>query len=115
MKNLKVFLFLVCLTLQMGYFKSAMACPCENMVVLDKKVYLETNQIELRNHKIYVNLGGYVYEAPALYSDADGFYIDQIARSGSCSWYQWECSRCGFCNIRGIDWECISCGKAISQ
>ncbi|MBS0653582.1 MAG: hypothetical protein JSR39_08700 [Verrucomicrobia bacterium] len=112
---MKPILFILVFLAHLISSHTAMACTKEGVINLEKKIYVEKDQIKLDSEKIYVELGGLIYETPVLHSDADGYYIDQVAKSGSCSWFEWECSRCGFCNLRGIDWECGSCGRSISQ
>ncbi len=97
---------------------SAQACPQQNcndgLAMLAEKFYINVEQIDFVDQKIYVNANGFVYETPAIHTDPNGYYIDQVAKSGDCSWHEWQC-KCGFCNLRGLDWECRSCNKSISQ
>lgn len=94
---------------------------CEGGVIkLARKLYIARDQIDFSKNKIFVLLDKFVYETPGVFSDINGYYVDQIligdwAKSGDCSWYEWQCSRCGFCNLRGVDWECRSCNFPISQ
>jgi hypothetical protein len=83
---------------------------------LDLKFYIQPEQISLDNNKIYVNFeDDLIYEVPAIFSDERGYYFESIAKSGDCSWYEWECERCRTCNLRGVDWRCRACGLGISE
>ena len=86
-------------------------------IPLSKKFYLNADQIHLIDNKICIQIEGYVYETPAIRSDEIGYYIDTVAQSGYCAWYEWQCrdSKCQFCNLRGIDWECRKCHRPISE
>lgn len=112
---MKSVLFIFALVAHLLSTQTAIACTKEGLIQLEKKIYVGKDQIKLDLEKIYVELGGYIYETPGLYFDENGYYIDQVAKSGSCSWYEWQCSSCRFCNLRGVDWECGSCGRPISQ
>lgn len=87
------------------------------IIDLGKKFYVNVEQVDFANQKIYIGTEGIVYETPALFSDENGYYILQIAQSGHCAWYEWECSnsKCKACNLRGIDYKCRSCGRPISR
>jgi hypothetical protein len=87
----------------------------ESIIDLTKKFYVKAEQINFSENKIYIDVEGIIYETPAIYSDEDGYFIDKIAKSGDCSWYEWECSKCRFCNLRGVDYECRNCKRPISQ
>lgn len=89
-------------------------CPCE-ITDLVQKFYVTADQIQLKDNKIYILIDNVTYETPAIFSDKDGYYIEQVAKSGGCAWYQWECSRCRWCNMRGVDWECRACQFPISH
>ena len=92
--------------------------PCCNRVIdLDRKFYVDVDQINFNNNRIYISVGDLTYETPAIFSDKNGYYIEQVAKSGDCAWYEWQCTRrdCKSCNLRGIDYECRSCKKPISQ
>lgn len=87
----------------------------ESIAQLPEKFYITADQIQLSDGKIYVRVGEFVYEVPAIYSDEKGYYFDRVAKSGHCSWYEWECQGCYFCNLRGLDWKCRACGRPISH
>jgi hypothetical protein len=87
----------------------------DEIINLDQKLYVKMDQIDFCDNKIYVNVDNFIYESPAIFSDQKGYYIEKIAKSGICSWYEWQCIRCYFCNLRGVDWECRSCKKPISE
>ena len=81
------------------------------------KLYLTADQIHLADQKIYISVDGITYEVPGLFSDENGYYIEKVAGSGDCAWYEWQCrnKKCKACNIRGIDWTCKWCGWPISD
>lgn len=88
---------------------------CNGKIIdLEQKFYVTAEQIQFSENKIYIILKDITYVTPAILSDEDGYYIEQIAKSGNCAWYEWKCTRCGFCNMRGLDYECRSCGYPIS-
>ena len=80
-----------------------------------EKVYVGADQIQCLDNKIYVLIENDILETPALFSDEGGYYVILAAKSGNCSWYEWKCTRCGYCNLRGIDWECKACQYPISN
>jgi hypothetical protein len=84
-------------------------------VRLTQKIYLSADQIRFANGAIYFTFDNYTYETPAIFSDEKGYYIEEIAKSGNCSWKEWQCEVCGFCNLRLVDWECRRCGFSISH
>lgn len=87
----------------------------DRTVDLGKKFYVQNSQIDCVADKIYINANGYIYEVPMLHVDEQGIYITRIkAKSGNCHWYEWQCTGCNYCNFRGVDWVCRSCGKSIS-
>lgn len=91
-----------------------------NEIDLARNFYVQMEQIILSSNRIYINIDHLIYETPAIFSDENGYYVNKItidnqAKSGDCSWMEWECSKCKFCNLRGIDWVCRSCGRPISQ
>ena len=87
----------------------------EELIDLLRKFYVKVEQIAFSDNKIYIDVEDLTYVTPAIFSDENGYYIEKIAKSGNCSWYEWECSKCRACNLRGIDWECRACGRPISQ
>jgi hypothetical protein len=91
------------------------ACACQNEQELPQKCYLDLEQIEFANMKIYVHVNGAICETSAIFVDAAGYYIQLKAGSGHCEWYEWECKNCKTCNLRGVDWECKKCGRGISE
>ncbi len=117
-KSLCLFLFLtVCVTShaeQVDYlledefdYEEYESSPCDTQIVdLTKKFYITEDQIKLSGNKIYIDVEGIIYETPAVFTDENGYYIEQVAKSGKCAWYEWECERCGYCNLRGVDYEC---------
>src|ERR1700735_490457 len=88
----------------------------KTVIELKDKFYIKTDQISLLDNKIFIQVDDLIYETPALYSDQNGFFIDKIASSGDCAWYQWECRKvnCRTCNQRGIDYKCRKCGFPMS-
>jgi hypothetical protein len=89
---------------------------CSNQVIdLPQKFYVKLDHINFRDNKIYIDVDNFIYATPAIFSDEEGYYIEKIATSGDCSWYEWQCTKCGACNLRGVDWECRSCKRPISQ
>lgn len=82
----------------------------ENLVKCRKK-YIEPEQIAFIDHKIFVEIENYVVEAPAIFNDAGGFFIQNIrANSRGCGPIDWECGNCGHCNVL---WEscCLICNR----
>ncbi len=81
----------------------------------EPKIYISSDQIHLCDNKIYVAIDAFIYETPAIHADVNGYYVLNAAKSGHCSWYQWECSNpeCQSCNLIGKDWTCKKCGKPI--
>ncbi len=81
----------------------------------EPKLYIATDQIHFADNRIYVEIDAAIYETPAIHADGNGYYIVSAAKSGHCSWYQWECSNpeCQACNLIGRDWTCQKCGKPI--
>ena len=88
----------------------------DNIIVLSEKIYIEVDQINFMDKKIYVHVNEGIFEIPAIYSDENGYFFDKVAKSGHCSWYEWEClwRPCGYCNLRGIDLKCRACGRDMS-
>ncbi len=91
------------------------ACPEEDEAKNAEKVYVGADQIQYFDNKIYVLIEKEILETPALFSDERGYYVILAAKSGNCAWYEWKCTRCGYCNLRGIDWECKSCQYPVSN
>ena len=88
---------------------------CNGKVIeLMQKFYVQQDQIHFNNNKIYINIEDFTYATPALLSDENGYYIDQVVGSGSCAWYEWQCTRCLTCNLRGLNLACKSCNKSMS-
>ena len=89
---------------------------CIQVVDLTKKFYITEDQIKLEGNKIYIDVEGLIYQTPAVFADENGYYIEQVAKSGNCAWYEWKCEKCGYCNLRGVDYECRvpSCQYPIS-
>ena len=75
---MKSVLFIFAILAQLLSTQTAIACTKEGLIQLEKKIYVGKDQIKLDSEKIYVELGGYIYETPGLSSDEDGYYIDQI-------------------------------------
>lgn len=86
----------------------------EQIVDLEQKVYVQTDQIYFDSNRIYINIDDFTYETPALSSDDSGYYIDTISKKDKCSWYHWQCTNCKTCNLRGVNWECKKCKKPVS-
>lgn len=88
----------------------------QSTIPLSKKLYLNGDQIRFIDNKICIEVEGYVYETPAIHADEIGYYIDKVAQSGHCAWYEWECKweNCLYCNLRGIDVRCGACGRDMS-
>jgi len=82
---------------------------------LNRKIYLNVDQINFDNNKIYVSIDNFTYETPSIFSDESGYYIEKIAKSGNCPWYEWQCSHCNTCNLRGVDWECHKCKRPVAK
>ena len=94
--------------------------PCGTTIIdLAQKFYVDADQITFDNNKIHITVEGITYETPALFSDKNGCYIEQVevAKKRDCAWYEWQCTRqdCKFCNLMGIEHECRACKKPISQ
>jgi len=89
----------------------------EGVIELADKIYIEAAQVNFADNKIYIQIKDNIFETPAIHSDENGYYIDQIAGSGRCAWYEWEChdKKCLYCNLRGIDWKCRACHRPISE
>jgi hypothetical protein len=88
----------------------------EGMIELADKIYIESDQINFADKKIYIQIKDSIFETSAIHSDEKGYYIDQVAKSGNCAWYEWECREetCLTCNLRGT-LKCGRCGRGISE
>jgi hypothetical protein len=89
---------LLCLANVMGHAQ----CHIEREAIeLPQKFYVQMDQIEISENKIYIHIDGIVYSTPALFSDENGIFVDSLKR-GRCAWYEWECPRrtCQACNLR---------------
>ncbi len=99
-----------------SYASSSEKCSAEIVSTLEK-MYVNIDQVECSDNKIYVTTDDFVILTPALYWDDKGYYIFLAAESGNCAWYEWQCRNptCRFCNLRGVDWKCRACTWSISQ
>lgn len=71
------------------------------------KRYIPMEKIALVANAILVEFEGETFQTPALYNDADGFYIENIiADRGKCGHVQWECANCHHCN--SLFYSCCS-------
>ena len=90
-------------------------CAGVEVETLEEKFYIYPAQICLAESGIYIATDGMLYETPAIHADENGYYITQLAKQSSCSWYEWKCSKCHRCNTKGIDWKCKKCKKPIEE
>lgn len=101
-------LLILCL-INIATYASCQLDENTEIIKLHEKFYVKIDQINFEKNKIHIQLESIVYETPAIHSDKDGYFIDKIASSGNCSWYEWQCAKCHFCNLRGIDYRCREC------
>jgi hypothetical protein len=91
------------------------ACKTCNgeMIDLAQKFYVKLHQVNFSNDKIYIHVEDFVYETPAIFSDVNGYYIEKVANTNDCAWYEWQCrwSDCGACNLKGVDFKCRGCKR----
>jgi hypothetical protein len=107
---------MLCLVHMAGYTQCQRS-DCKGLIELDEKFYVQLNQIRFSENKIYIQIEDITYETPAIHADDEGYFIEKVASSGNCAWYEWECPRdnCHFCNLRGLDYKCRVCNHPISQ
>lgn len=91
--------------------------PSDNVdVAYCGKRYIPMEKITLVDNLILVEIEEGIFETPAIYSDANGFYIEnvKIADQGKCGYLQWQCQRCSQCN--SLFYSCCSnCNRHISN
>jgi hypothetical protein len=98
------------------YATALYACEGQvELVELEEKFYLAATQICFTEDKIYIDANGTFYETPAIHADEAGYYVERVSKKASCSWYEWKCSQCQRCNLKGIDWKCKQCKKPIEE
>jgi hypothetical protein len=85
-------------------------CPdCNSHGIYMQNIYIQSNQIAFHDNQIYIQLDGDIFVVPAIYSDQNGFYIQNIKQPrGRCEPYEWKCSICGTCNDFA-DYYCRQC------
>jgi hypothetical protein len=68
-----------------SYASSSENCS-EEIVSTLEKMYVDIDQVECSDNKIYVTVDDFVILTPALYCDDKGYYIFLAAKSGNCAW-----------------------------
>jgi hypothetical protein len=81
----------------------------EDELFVDRKIYLNVDQIAFHDSKIFVQINDDVFPVSAVFSDLQGYYIN--ARGVRCKSWEWKCpkSGCGRCNPLEY-YTCLSCG-----
>lgn len=95
---------------------------CKSCEKQPSKIYINQQDLEIENGKIWVKVNGKSYNTPAVFSDQKGIFIPLtfIADNGEekkakkpCRPPSWECKKCHNCNEYWAYW-CSSCATPIS-
>lgn len=76
------------------------------------KRYIAADKISFSENTILIEIDDMVLPTPAIQSDEGGFYIQYVkVNSSRCDgMLDWECGRCGYCNIV-FDKCCLVCNR----